>query len=169
MLRPSEVIHTTAPLLLISILLSGCQTLPPPVTTGPPTSPAAEKTLPRETTGTYGSSGTAQQTQSNTVIALLDTASKQSAAGDIANARRTLERALRIEPRNARLWNELAQLYYQDKQYIKAANTAAKSNSLAGTNKLLKRNNWKLIGNSRRQTGDEAGAQRADEEARAYY
>jgi tetratricopeptide (TPR) repeat protein len=156
-------------LLLISLLLSGCQTLPSTDTTGPPTSPTVAKTLPRETAGTYGSSGTTQQTQSSTVIALLDTASKQSAAGDTANARRTLERALRIEPRNARLWNELAQLYYQDKQYIKAANTAAKSNSLAGTNNSLKRNNWKLIGNARRQTGDEAGAQRADEKAQTYY
>ena len=163
------MLRLLTPLLLIGMLLSGCQTLPSTDTTGPPTSPTVAKTLPRETTDTYSSSGASQQSQSSTVIALLDTAGKQAAAGDTTNARRTLERALRIEPRNAQLWNELAHLYYQDKQYIKAANTAAKSNSLAGTNNSLKRDNWKLIGNARRQTGDETGAQRADEKAQTYY
>ena len=163
------MLRLLTPLLLIGMLLSGCQTLPSTDTTGPPTSPTVAKTLPRETTDTYSSSGTSQQSQSSTVIALLDTAGKQAAAGDTTNARRTLERALRIEPRNAQLWNELAHLYYQDKQYIKSANTAAKSNSLAGTNHSLKRDNWKLIGNARRQTGDETGAQRADEKAQTYY
>lgn len=158
-----------ATLFCIGLLVSGCQTFPSPDTSTSSNGTSAKKPLPRETTGTYSSSGSTRQTQSSTVIALLDNAHKQAAAGDTANARRTLERALRIEPRNAQLWNELANLFYLDKQYIKAANTAAKSNSLAGTDRSLKRNNWVLIGNARRQTGDEAGAKRADDKAHSYY
>ena len=60
------------------------------------------------------------------VIALLDRAQADAGAGRPDAASATLERALRIEPRNARLWHELAQLRLAQGQYAQAISLAAK-------------------------------------------
>ena len=44
----------------------------------------------------------------------------------------SIERALRIEPRNPRLWQELARVRLKQGQYAQAENVAARSNSWAG-------------------------------------
>lgn len=157
-----------APLVLLLLLLGGCQTLPRSDTQDIATGPAEEKKLPEKTVAAYGHSEAPRNHEGSTVVALLDVADKQAAAGNTVSARRTLERALRIEPRNAHLWNKLAHIYQQEKQYSKAANTAAKSNSLAGSNHTLKHDNWKLIASARRKSGDPAGARAADRMADKY-
>ena len=158
------MLHKLVPLLALLILTGGCQNIPGPAAT----TSQAEKKLPPQTETTYGSAGRSEEQQSSTVVALVDTANRQAASGDTANARRTLERALRIEPRNALLWNELAHLYYRDELFNKAANTAAKSNSLAGSNADLKYDNWRLIARARKKTGDAEGASIAEENALRY-
>lgn len=92
------------------------------------------------------------------VVALLDSADGQQQAGDLAAAVATLERALRIEPRNPRLWNRLAGLRLAQGRYTMAEQLAAKSNSLAGSDTGLKRSNWRLIARARDARGDRAGA-----------
>jgi len=158
------MLRKLVPLLALLALSGGCQNIPGPATT----TPQAEKKLPAQTETTYGSAGKSVQQLSSTVVALVDTANRQAASGETANASRTLERALRIEPRNARLWNELAHLYYRDDLYIKAANTAAKSNSLAGSDADLRYDNWRLIARARKKTGDADGASIAEENALRY-
>ena len=157
-----------ASLVLLFLLLGGCQTLPRSDTQDTANGPEHEKKLPQKTVATYSRSESPHSPEGSTVVALLGTAGKQASAGDTVSARRTLERALRIEPHNARLWNELAHIYHQEKQYSKAANTAAKSNSLAGSNRTLKHDNWKLIASARRKSGDLAGARAADRMADRY-
>jgi cytochrome c-type biogenesis protein CcmH/NrfG len=72
---------------------------------------------------------------------------------------------LRIEPRNPALWQELAHVRLEQGKYQQAENLAAKSNALAGDNKHLSAENWRIIGQARSQQGDYQGAQAAFERA----
>ena len=76
-----------------------------------------------------------------------------------------LERALRIEPRNAALWYYMAKLRLHQGQYSQAAGLAAKSNSLDKGDRILQADNWRIIAHARYQNGDIAGAQRAQQKA----
>lgn len=103
---------------------------------------------------------------SNTaVLSLLAQAHAQTAAGQLESAGTSLERALRIEPRNPVLWQELAQVRFDQGKYQQAENLAAKSNALAGEKQYLRAENWHIIGQARSQRGDHQGAQAAFEQA----
>jgi len=106
------------------------------------------------------------RTNNGAVLALLSNAGRQQQGGDIPGAAATLERALRIEPRNARLWHRLAALRLDQKSYRMAAGLADKSNSLAPEDADLKRANWRLIARARSALGDATGAQEAWQMAR---
>jgi cytochrome c-type biogenesis protein CcmH/NrfG len=99
------------------------------------------------------------------VIALLNKAENQSAAGRMDEAIENLERALRIEPRNPVPWHELARVRLEQGQYRQAESMAAKSNMLAGTDRYLKAENWRIIGEVRNRLGDLQGAREAFEKA----
>jgi tetratricopeptide (TPR) repeat protein len=95
------------------------------------------------------------------VIALADTARNDIAAYRYADAAASIERALRIEPRNARLWHELARIRLGQEDYPQAENMAKRSNSYAMNDTALRRANWKLIAECRRELGDLVGAEAA--------
>ena len=95
------------------------------------------------------------------VVALLDRAQLDAGAGRPDAAGATLERALRIEPRNARLWHELAQLRLAQGQYGQAIALAQKSNSFAGTQRRLQAMNWHVIGQARIAQGNAEAGQKA--------
>ena len=119
-------------------LLSACATLAPPET--------PEAPVPSE---------------NNAVIALVKNARDDMSAGRLGQAAASLERALRIEPRNPTLWHELARVNLHQGQASQAAQFASKSNSFAGENVQLRAANWRLIGQALTQTGDQAGAEAA--------
>lgn len=118
-------------------LLAGCAALPP---SAPEARPVSDNSA---------------------VVALMDSARSDIAAGKPDSAVASLERALRIEPRNPLLWQELARLRLQQGQYQQAEGLAARSNAWAGNDKALRAQNWRLIGESRLRRGDHAGAQAA--------
>jgi len=99
--------------------------------------------------------------RNNAVVSLADAARADIAAGKFAGAAAVLERALRIEPRNPRLWHELGRLKLREGDYRQAASMAARSNTWAGADKILRSANWRLIGEARRADGDETGARDA--------
>lgn len=103
--------------------------------------------------------------QSAAVASLMDGARADVAAGRLANAAASLERALRIEPRNARLWQELARVRLKQGEYAQAESVAARSNSWAGSDNRLRAENWRLIAQAREARGDAAGARAALEAA----
>ena len=90
---------------------------------------------------------------STAVMALLDTAGQQSRAGKLDTAAATLERALRLEPRNPELWTRLAEVRIQQGEYEQAASLAAKSNNLAGSNAALISRNQGIIEQARQRKG----------------
>lgn len=105
---------------------------------------------------------------SSAVIALVDRADRQYQAQDLDAAAASLERALRIEPRNPRIWQRLAAVRFDQGQFDQAIQMAAKSNSLAGGSRSLQAQNWQLIAAARRAKGDLAGARSADQKARQF-
>ena len=123
--------------------LSACATLP----SGETTEPAAEPL--------------AAHSDNTAVVALLDTVRQDTAAGKFDSAAATLERALRIEPRNASLWHQLARARLSQGQSGQAIQLANKSNTLAADDNQLRAENWLLIGQARTQRGDYAGAEAA--------
>jgi len=95
------------------------------------------------------------------VIALLDRAQTDNASGQREAAGASLERALRIEPRNPWLWLELAQVRLAQGQYAQAITLARKSNSFAGRQPRVQAENWQVIGQAHVAQGDTAGAEQA--------
>jgi Tfp pilus assembly protein PilF len=95
------------------------------------------------------------------IASLMDGARSDVAAGRLANAAASLERALRIEPRNPRLWQELARVRLMQGEYAQAESVAARSNSWAGGDNRLRAENWRLIAQAREARGDAAGARAA--------
>ncbi len=105
-------------------------------------------------------------TYSAPVEELLRLSKQQQGEGNLAGAVASMERALRLEPRNAYLWNRLAHLRLKQGQGGRAAELAAKSKALAGADNNLKADNWRLIAQVRRQGGDIRAARQADQKAR---
>jgi predicted Zn-dependent protease len=95
----------------------------------------------------------------------MESARADAAAGKLSTAAASIERALRIEPRNPRLWQELARVRLQQTQFAQAENMAARSNSFAGSDNALRAENWRLIAQAREARGDADGAQAARDSA----
>ncbi|KAA6184688.1 tetratricopeptide repeat protein [Thiohalocapsa marina] len=100
------------------------------------------------------------------VDSLARRAEQQRQTGDFSGAAATLERALRIQPKDAYLWNRLARVRLEQGLGSQAGNFAARSNALAGDQAQLKQNNWDIIATVRRQSGDINGAVEAERMAR---
>src|SRR5712691_7360528 len=132
-------------LLALAAILGGCATVYTPAPGPEPESAARTETI--------------------AIASLLDGARADTAAGRLANAAASLERALRIEPRNPRLWQELARVRLKQGDYAQAESTAARSNSWAGSDNALRADNWRLIAHAREARGDAEGAKAALEAA----
>jgi len=106
------------------------------------------------------------QQSSPAVVALLDTADQSMASGKPDRAVASIERALRIDPKNPVLWQRLGQIRLRQKRWDQAIATARKSNLLAAGNDRLRVDNWLIIAQAMEGKGDKAGARRAIEQAR---
>lgn len=80
-------------------------------------------------------------------------AEKQIAEGRFDLAAATLERGLRLAPKDATLWSKLAGVKMQQQQYQQARSLAAKSNSLAGGNMAIRQKNQQIIDEALQNTG----------------
>ena len=80
---------------------------------------------------------------------LLAQADSHVQAGEWEQAAALLERALRIEPRNAWLWHHLATVRFRQGRYAQAVSLANKSSSLAPGDVVLRAKNRRLIEQAR--------------------
>ncbi len=92
----------------------------------------------------------ATQDAGRAVSTLLAKVEIQESQAHWERAAALLERALRIEPRNAQLWHRLAKVRLQQGRYGMAESLAQKSNALAKDDEALKRRNAELIEIARR-------------------
>lgn len=106
-------------------------------------------------------------TSDGVVDRLLVRARRAEQVGDLSGAEAALERAVRIAPRDAKLWYYMARLRMAQKAYPQAASMAAKSNSLAHGNRSLQHDNWHLISQALTLQGDAEGAAAASARAAA--
>lgn len=95
------------------------------------------------------------------VGALVSAANQNSQAGDLELAAASIERAIRIEPRNATLFYKLALLRLKQSKPRLAEDLAKKSALLAATDNTLKKHCWLLIAHAREIQKDFSGAKDA--------
>ena len=94
------------------------------------------------------------------VAGLMASAEDQQRDGQLDGAANLLERALRIEPRNAQLWSRLADIRYAQQNWQQSVQMAVKSNTLADSDSALRRRNWYLMVNAYDALGDTQQAER---------
>jgi hypothetical protein len=99
------------------------------------------------------------------VGALVLAANQNSKAGDLDSAAASIERAIRIEPRNATLFYKLALLRIKQAKPHLAEDLAKKSALLASNDNTLKKHCWLLIAHAREMQNNFAGADEAREKA----
>ena len=134
----------------LALALAACAApQPAPVETAPPPSVAAPPVEQPAAVPTPPPSSTVKE--SVAVAGLVDSARTDAAAGRLAEAAATLERALRIEPRNPRLWQELARVRLQQGDFPQAESLAQRSNSWAGSDSALRAENARIIEQARAQ------------------
>ena len=101
------------------------------------------------------------------VVSLLNRSNDYERTNQHDKAAASIERALQIEPDNAWLWHRLAGVRLQQARYGEADNLAAKSNLMAGNNRRLQIDNWRLMEKARKARGDGHGAKQAAARAAA--
>ena len=97
----------------------------------------------------YPYPGAPAHAETPAIASLMESARADASAGRLVNAGASLERALRIEPRNPRLWHELAKVRLRQADYSQAESLAARSNTYAGTDTELRTANQKIIADAR--------------------
>jgi len=95
------------------------------------------------------------------VVTLLDLSDKQARVGRLDAASATLERALRIQPRNPLLWQRLARVRLEQGKLDQSDGLAAKAMALAIGDQKLRAEIWKLVAEIRHQQGDTEGERAA--------
>ena len=83
--------------------------------------------------------------QDSIVKDISNQADQQMRNGELDEAAQTLERGLRIAPKDAYLWSQLAVVRLKQHRYGQAQSLAAKSNSLAKDNAELIHKNLSII------------------------
>ena len=115
-------------------MLSACAAAPGPSPAPVEQAPPPPSVGPRENTAVAG---------------LMESARTDAAAGRLPSAAAALERALRIEPRNPRLWQQLARVRLQQGDFAQAESLAARSNSYAGGDSTLRAENQRIVDEAR--------------------
>jgi predicted Zn-dependent protease len=160
---------------LLLALVHGCSTAPPQrqptpvVEQGKPLAaqqPGVKPHAPDYAPVPNTATAVTAATQPPAVVALLQHAEQQANAGDLESAAASLERAIRIDPRNPVLWHHLATVRLSQGEPAQAEQLASKSNSLAAGNYAQQARNWLLIAQARRQQNDSTGAAAAERRAR---
>ena len=126
--------------LLVSVIMQGCAPSPYRPPTPYQRQPVIEQrdTLP-DTTLPAG-------TPVNPLVRdIRQQAEQQMQRGQLTAAAQTLERGLRIAPKDGSLWSQLALVRLQQHRYGQAQSLAAKSINLAGNNSALVHRNQRII------------------------
>jgi len=164
----SQHVYPTLPILvLLTLLVNGCAVKQPvpqrpyptkkpsahttPSKTPSPRYPTPQVVQPHQVTPPQMTSTATYTPKTGAGGALYSSAQGAIGRGDYQQAEMSLERALKIEPRNAHYWYTMAQVKYKQKPYYHAVHLCSKSKSLAGKNSQLISLNDDLSAKARQQ------------------
>ncbi len=102
------------------------------------------------------------------VGALASAANQSSQSGNLEAATTTIERAIRIEPRNATLYYKLALLKLKQSKPRLAEDLAKKAALLASNDANMKKHSWLLVARAREIQGDLNGGKEARAKAESF-
>ena len=108
--------------------------------------------------------GSGRSKSSPAVEALLVRAYADAKLGRTNAAMIKLERGLRIEPQNPKLWNQLAELHYKKGHYQQAITMAKKAINLSSNDQEMTDKNWQFIS----KVAEKSGNSRAMSEVNEY-
>lgn len=100
------------------------------------------------------------------VLALLTVSRDQESRGDLGGASSSLERAMRIAPREPQVFYRLAQVRLAQGNAAQAEQMAQRGLSFAAGRPPLQAGLWELIAQAREQMGNASGAAEARQRAR---
>ncbi|MBS9781862.1 MAG: tetratricopeptide repeat protein [Gammaproteobacteria bacterium] len=109
----------------------------------------------------------APTTTKSATRALLQEAKGAVSAGQYDKAASALERAHRIEPGNAKILYDIAQIRYAQGNYRQASSFASKAATYSNSPTLSKKV-WSLLSNSRKKLGNNTGAAAAAQKAASF-
>lgn len=127
----------------------------PPAEPPPPAPEPAIPVMPPVSTASF----------SSPILALATEADQNFQSGQYDAAAVKIERALRIDPRNAALTYKLASVRLKQEQPRLAEELAKKAALLAGTDRDIKKRSWLLIAESKRLQKDAEGVEKALQKA----
>jgi len=102
------------------------------------------------------------------VVALLDSAKKQTKGGELRSAQTSLQRAQRIAPREPEVYYDLAKVHLELEDYGLAEQVALKGVSIVQGQPAQLHKFWALIADIRAAAGNNSGAKKAKEIADRY-
>jgi len=103
--------------------------------------------------------------QNPAVTELLAEASGAESAGDLDQATVLLERALRIQPQNPEILQQMAEVQIQKSDYLQALTFAVRSYDLGPRVGEICSRNWRTISVAKGHLDDENGARQAEQNA----
>ena len=143
----------------LTALLTGACATPGAVTEPyrvpqPQGSPQRPAEVPAAATPPGPGSGPAiGQELSEASVALLEQSRAQRRDGNLGQASATLERAIRIEPKQALLWLELGRLRFAEGDYVQAEQLGRKAGSLATASSASADGSRQLVADALRAQG----------------
>jgi tetratricopeptide (TPR) repeat protein len=103
--------------------------------------------------------------QNPAVVQLTEDARRAEHAGDLDQAAVFIERALRIQPRDPELMQQMAEIQLQKNDYEQALNFAIRSYDTGPRVGEICARNWRTIGVAREHLNDQSGALEAEQRA----
>ena len=162
-----KILPTTLLVILASLFLHGCARQYPRQQPKGPTVPVQEQTIrtePQKQHQTIQEKAIEPEQEEKSIPAmkprkgpaqtLFRDAERALEKGDYGQAEILLERALRVEPGNGWYWHAMGRVKYAQGSFEQTIQFCLKSNSLAGPDADLKRNNQLLLNKAYRKTGD---------------
>ncbi|NKB36733.1 MAG: hypothetical protein GKR93_06100 [Gammaproteobacteria bacterium] len=126
----------------------------------------ADKESNTDSVSTFENNSLDTKSEKPVVTALLDEVNTSLRDNDDVAAAAGLERALRLDAKNALLWHRLGQIRLRQKNWQQSLNLAKKSNSLAAGDYALQLKNWELIYLANSAAGNHDDARLAAERVR---
>ncbi len=110
----------------------------------------------------------ATKAQNPATIALISTAHEQARSGSLRSAQSSLERALRIAPKDPEVYLSLGEVHRQLGEYIQAEQMVLKGIAVAAGQSRKLRSLWSALAKIRSEAGDSAGANQAFQKSQSY-